>query len=391
MSLKRNIRLAYITAVLGWGRFYIPVLALFYIASLVSVEQFTIIMGVFSLTILLLELPSGVFSDIVGRKKTLIIASACFLIEIVIISFFNGFWPFLIAKIISGVAVSLMSGTSSALLFETLKRLKRIDEHKKILGKVQMAASISSAIVFIIGGVLFQIHYKLPAYASLPFAVATLVAMFFFIEPYPFFGKVKRVHSITHLKEGVSLFLKKFDLKFLFIYYLPVVAVCVMMLNFSSLYFELVNVPLYLIGVVAFVSSLIMAVSSRKAEAIDSLFGEKMSLAIAQIVLMFSLFFLGLLIPYWGVAFFMCIPLVLGFVQVSVSHRLNVLVSPRHRATMLSINNLGSHFGVFAFFPLAGLIAQSLSMSFAVYFLLFILVIGVVVLCVFKNRHASTT
>lgn len=388
MSLERNIRLAYITNTLAWGRFYIPVLALFYVASKVSVKQFTIIMAVFSLTILLFELPSGVISDLIGRKKTLIVAYSCFLVEIIIISVCNGFWPFLVAKVISGIGVSLVSGTGSALLFESLKKLKRVDEHKKISGKVSMTANISSAVVFIIGGVLFQLHYKLPAYVSLPFAIASLACMFFLVEPYPPLGKVKRSHSIAHLKESIRLFMRNGKLKFLFVYYLPVIAVCMMVLNFSSLYFELVRIPLYLIGVVAFVSSMVMAISSRKADAIDSWFGEKMSLPIAQVVLMISLFLLGLMIPYWGVLFYLLVPLSMGFVQVSVMHRLNVLVSSKHRATMLSINNLGSNFAVFVFFPLAGTLAKTMSMSIAMYFLLLIVILGVFALSIVKHRFA---
>ncbi len=74
MSLQRNIRLGYFISALGWGRFYIPVLALFYLSSMITVAEFTIIVAVFAFTILLLELPSGIFSDLVGRRKTLIIA-----------------------------------------------------------------------------------------------------------------------------------------------------------------------------------------------------------------------------------------------------------------------------------------------------------------------------
>ena len=57
MTLERNITLYYTMSSLMWARFFIPVLALFYIASEVSITEFSIIMGVFSLGILLLEIP----------------------------------------------------------------------------------------------------------------------------------------------------------------------------------------------------------------------------------------------------------------------------------------------------------------------------------------------
>ncbi len=247
-----------------------------------------------------------------------------------------------------------------------------------------MIGYISQAFVFIIGGVLFQINNKLPAFASLPLLFAAFIATFFLVDPYHVTGKIKTSHSINHLKKSVSLFLKSPELKFLFIYYLPVAAVCTMILNLSSLYLELVKIPIYLIGVVAFVTSMLSAFSSRKADAIDSLFGEKMSLVVAQIILMISLFLLSFMIPYWGMLFYLLVPLSLGFVQVSVSHRLNVLVSSKHRATMLSINNLGGNLGMFLFFPIAGFFARTMSMSFAMIFLLGLLIVGVFVLVLFK-------
>jgi len=64
--MKRNIPLLFVTASLVWVRFYIPILALFYIASQVTFKEFTIILAVFSLVTLLLEVPSGVFADLLG-------------------------------------------------------------------------------------------------------------------------------------------------------------------------------------------------------------------------------------------------------------------------------------------------------------------------------------
>ena len=113
-----------------WGRFFIPVIALFYIASQVTLEQFTIIFSIFALATLILEIPSGVVADILGKKKTLLLSRALYVIEVYILTFHNGFLLFLIAKIISGFGVSLSSGTSSALLYDTLKKLKR--ERKNI-------------------------------------------------------------------------------------------------------------------------------------------------------------------------------------------------------------------------------------------------------------------
>jgi MFS family permease len=187
---------------LMWARFFIPVLALFYIASQVPIEQFALIMSVFSLATLLLEIPRGVLADLLGKKKTLLVSRFLYIIEIFIIAFFNGFWPFLIAKIISGFGVSLSSGTGEAFLYDTLKRLKRENDYEKINGKLGTITNISGAFVFLIGGFLFSINYKLPALVSLPFIIIGFLLTFYYTEPYKNKRSLSLKNSLLQLKEG---------------------------------------------------------------------------------------------------------------------------------------------------------------------------------------------
>ena len=84
-KLERNINILYISGILGWARFFLPVMALFYISSEVTLIEFSIIMSIFSLVILLFEIPSGVFADLVGKKISMICGVFCFVIEIFIL------------------------------------------------------------------------------------------------------------------------------------------------------------------------------------------------------------------------------------------------------------------------------------------------------------------
>ncbi len=66
-KLERNITIYYFFTSASWLRFFLPVLALFYIASQVSLAQTGIIMGVFGLTIAVLTVPMGVVADFIGK------------------------------------------------------------------------------------------------------------------------------------------------------------------------------------------------------------------------------------------------------------------------------------------------------------------------------------
>jgi MFS family permease len=388
--LERNIIITYISSCLGWGRFFIPVLALFYIASQVSVEQYGIILGVFFLVILLLEIPSGVIADLIGRKNSIIIAKVMYVVEIYLFAFHDGFWIFLIAKIISGIGVSFDSGAGQALLFDSLKKLKREDEHKKITGIKEMIRNTSMAIVFIIGAYLFTIHYKLPAIVSLPFTIINLGLVFLYFEPYVNKRKLTFKNSYLQFKEGLIHFWNHGYIKYLAFLSLPLLAVVATLQSYSSLYLEQILIPIAFIGVIAFISSMISAYTSKKADAIEKQIGEKKSILLMQVVLVAAAFLMGLMIPVYGFLFYFIAAFLYGFCFIVINHYLNLHIESSHRATMLSIVHMFKSMGVFILMPTAGFLIREKSIQFTFWTLaIFAIIYFLVLHLLSKNLRLS--
>lgn len=369
-----------------WGRFFIPVLALFYIASQVPLEQFAIIMGVFSLAILVLEIPSGVVADLIGRKNTLLVSRFLYLIELFMIAFYDGFWIFLIAKIISGFAVSLSSGADEALLYDSLKKMKREKEHKTVSGRLYTYCNISMAFTFIVGAFLFGIHYKLPAIVSLPVVGIGFILTFFLKEPYKSSKCFSLKNSYQHMKEGFNYFWDHSYIKYLVFYSVPIAAAIAIMLSISSAYFEEILFPVALMGVVAFIGSMIAAFSSKKAHNLEEKFGEKKSLFFIQAATVLGIFLMALMINYVGVLFFFIISFVSGFFGVVVNHYMNVHIETSHRATMLSIKNFFSNFAIFLLFPAVGYVAKVKSMGTSFLYFGIVILIFVVALQLYSTK-----
>jgi len=351
MNLKNNIPLIYVIGSLMWMRFFIPVLALFYIASKVPLEQFMLIMGVFSAAIFLFEIPSGVVADILGKKKTLLLSRFMYIIEIFLIAFYDGFWVFLIAKIISGIGVSLSSGADSALLYDTLKKLGREKEHAKISGNLHTVTNISMAFVFIIGAYLFSISPKLPAIVSLPLITAGFILTFFLVEPYHSKKKLTMKNSWNHLKEGLIEFKKNDYVKWLVFFSLPVATFVNIFYSISSAYLEAVLIPVSLIGVIAFISSMVAAYMSKNAHKLENKIGDKKSLLLIQMLTISATISMSFMIPYIGAFFYLLVPFVAGLFMVLINHYMNEHISTTHRATLLSIKNFGNNIGMTIMFP----------------------------------------
>lgn len=384
--MKRNIPLMYITGALVWVRFYIPVIALFYIASQVTFEEFTFIFAAFSLSILLFEIPSGVFADIVGKKNSLIVSRILYLVQLFIMAFFNGFWPLLIGQIVVGFGVSLTSGAREALMYDTLKKLKREKEHKRISGIAQSIAFGSTAFAFILGGVLFNIHYKLPVMLSIPFCVLAIILTFFLKEPYKSKKKVTFKNSWNHMKEGFLYFANHSYLKYLAFFSLPVYGIIHVSLSASSVYLAEIMVPIYLIGVVAFVTSSIMAYMAKTAHTIEEKIGEKDSLFLVPLLLIVAVFTMSLMIDYVGVLFYLLIPLVFAYYTVVENHYVNAHISTSHRATMISIKNMFLNVGILLLFPIFGRIKENSSMSYGFIFLGVLLVVYMIGLHFYSKK-----
>jgi MFS family permease len=383
MKLKRNIPLMYIIGSLMWGRFFIPVLALFYVASQVTLGQFGFIMGVFSLSILLFEIPTGAMGDLIGRRNTLLISRFMYMIEISLIAFFNGFWIFLIAKIISGIGVSLASGTGQAMLYDTLKTQRRKDKYKKISGSIGMISNISMAVVFITGAFLFSLNTKLPAIASIPLVGLGLILTFFLEEP-PV-KKKKHKKYTTHIKESLAYFKRSDFIKYLAVMSFFTSAAISIMFSMSSAYISAIAFPVYIIGTLAFISSLVMAFGSKKAHIWEKILGEKKSIFFIKLGIVIALFASGLMIRYVGYIFYLLIPLIAGFEGVVIGDYVNKHLESSHRATVLSIKSMFSNLSIFLLFPLVGFMQGSRGLGFSIMALGAITAVGFLALYIYSK------
>ena len=98
--LKSNIRKIYLYKVLFGMIFPIPIMVLFWQDNGLSLTQVMILQALFAITVVFLEVPSGYFADLVGRRKTLFIAGNSLFFAVVVCSVGHNFYHFLIAEML---------------------------------------------------------------------------------------------------------------------------------------------------------------------------------------------------------------------------------------------------------------------------------------------------
>lgn len=136
--------------------FAIPVLVLYYNQKGVSTGDFFLIQGIAWLFVFALELPSGYIGDVFSRKYTIICGFFFWILGYFIWIFGFRFWCLLIGELIFAVAISLVSGTMEAYLYDLLKRNKKEKTFHKKLSKMKTLEGCGLLFSTFTGAFLFQ-------------------------------------------------------------------------------------------------------------------------------------------------------------------------------------------------------------------------------------------
>ncbi|MDD5738838.1 MAG: MFS transporter [Candidatus Pacebacteria bacterium] len=178
MQLKRNIKL------LGWFNFFTdfvffaPV-AIIYFQKVTG--SFALGMSIFSVAYVssaIFEVPTGVVSDFLGRKKTTILGAACSAICIALYAVGISYWVLFLGALFQGLSRAFYSGNNDALLMDTLKETGQEKEYHSHLGKISSMFQIALAGAAIIGSLMASKSFALVMWASVvPQVCAFIVAL----------------------------------------------------------------------------------------------------------------------------------------------------------------------------------------------------------------------
>lgn len=184
MSIQGNIWKLYTIKLSKWFMVYMPIVVLFMESNGLNLREVMTINGIYSLAVALFEVPSGYFSDRLGRKKSLIIGTTFILIQFLVYSFSFSFWGLAFGAVLGGLGASFISGTDSALLYDSLQALGRTQDYIKWEGRTYALGTFAEAVAAIIGGSLaFYYGLRMPIYVQVGISSWGIIAAFLLVEP----------------------------------------------------------------------------------------------------------------------------------------------------------------------------------------------------------------
>jgi len=323
-------------------------------------------MSIFSIAYIssaLFEVPTGVISDLLGRKKTLLMGALCAVICMVFYASGNSYFDLLLGAIFQGLSRAFYSGNNDALLHDTLKQLRKENKYPEYLGRTSSMFQVALASASLFGGFMAEKSLKLVMWSSVvPQALSLLIATQI-IEPSV---NVKKPSSniYKHLGEALSQFRANQKLKLL-----TVASVIRFSLGESAFFFRSVFInslwPLWAVGIAQTLTNVFGALSFYFSGKIINKYKPLTVLSFGtisgKILNLTALFFPSVVSP----ALMAITSLNFGSMTVATNSLLQEQFTDKQRATMSSLSSFSGSIGFGVCSLLVGALADATSASFA--------------------------
>lgn len=204
-KIKKNIKNDYLYRFLSSFDITSAIWVLYLGYKGMNLAQIGLLEGIFHITGFISEIPTGALADLFGRRKIMIIGRITSLISAIIMLFSNSFLGFAIGFILSAWGYNLNSGSEEALIYDTLKTLKREDEYLKINGRLNLIIEISQGLAVFVGGILSQIDFSISYITAIAIGVFSLTISFNFTEVDIRETHEERVTVVNHFKTSINI------------------------------------------------------------------------------------------------------------------------------------------------------------------------------------------
>jgi MFS family permease len=211
--MHRNIRL------IKWFNFctdfkLYTAVSILYFAQVTG--SFTLAMSVFSIIMVssaLFEVPTGIFSDRIGRKKTMTLGAVAAVCSVLFYAIGGSFGVLVIGALFEGLSRSFYSGNNDALVHDILNLDGKEAEYGAVIGKVSVMGQVALAIAAVLGSVIASWSFSWVMWLSI-IPQMMCVALSLFLADIPRLEQ-QSANVYSHFIDAVRLFLKNPKLRLL--------------------------------------------------------------------------------------------------------------------------------------------------------------------------------
>lgn len=338
--LRANIWKLYLLNALHGAIFFIPIIIPFYRENGISLMQAFLLEAIFSIEVVLLEIPTGYLSDRWNRKYTIVTACAFSTMGWLMYAIGTGFTYFLAGEILMGFGASLLSGTLEAITYDTLLEQGKTEHYKRISGNQFFATFGTESIASIVGGFIAVTSLRNAAWVTVASPLLGFFIALTLCEP-----RRHKLEGTQHLKTlwriCTGTLIRSTPLRSIIALHGVIGAMTLSLFWLTQPYQTLVHLPLALFGITHAIIVGAGALSSRFTHAISKRIDDRLFLLLIAAAVVMSYLGLGSSLSLWALLFFLTGRVAWGFLSPLTSDMINRMTTSEIRATVLSIRALG--------------------------------------------------
>ncbi len=338
---SRNTRLILMMQVMQSMIFFLPVLILYYQAEIgLTFRDFMIIEAIFCATIILMEVPSGWLSDLWSRKNTLAAGLAFTSMGFAQLLFADNFTEAAVSEVFTGIGVSLISGTNSAMLYDSLLQDGKTDDYRRLEGLRHGSSLYALAFACLAGGVMYQFDHHLPVLMTVITQLIGMICALLMIEPVREYKEAEK-HPIADMFDTMKFALHGHkEIAGIIFFAMVIFTSTKIMLWVQQPYYALLELPEIWYGVFTATGLLIGGMGGHLGHMLDGHIRNRTMFLFMLVAVVSACLIAGMVKSLAVVPLLLIGSVMWGFGWPRVQSAINMRVSSERRATILSTASL---------------------------------------------------
>lgn len=381
-NMKRNIMADYVYCLLRNIDFSSAIWVLYLSYKGLSLWEIGLIEGIFHITGLLFEVPSGAIADKIGRKNCMIAGRICGFLATIIELFATNFFGFAIGFVLAALGYNFNSGSEEALVYDSLKAVGEEERYIRINSRQNVIIEVAQGLATFLGGILAEYSFYWCYGAAAVIGLLNFIPLCFMTEPVMEMRKEcvlgdgieteeatamqdekkSRIAWKEHFQKSFSIIRDYPAVKRILLFYPVVETAYAVAFFYGQEYLSRIGCNKIEISLIMLLTGICSCIGSLCSEKMTRRFagktGKIVTLVLGIGIVGFSSSNLLIAVPAFALMGFS-----MACLYPIMSSSLNALIPSEQRATIISVESMCYSLGMIFVFPVCGLLADVIGLG----------------------------